>query len=160
MPESSNARQYIMSTADEIESIIDTLDDEERIKLGGEPGTPYMSEEDEYDYAKRFIKRDSTGRTVAFLDLCWASNNALSAVVVTRRDTRGQGYADELVEDMVEWLSMSDEARDMDIEKINWFARRDNSASLCLATKHGFRERDDYRQDGEWWGGELWCCDV
>lgn len=156
MSKSTSSKQYIMNTATEVQSIIDTLDDEDRIKLGGKPGTPYMLKDDEDDYAKRFIARNTAGQAVGFLDLCWASNNALSAVVVTSSNVRGQGIANRLIEEMIAWLNDSDEAQEMGIVKINWFARRDNPASLYLAHKHGFCERKDYRRDEKWWGGVLW----
>lgn len=115
-----------------------------------------MSKDDEDDYAKRFIARNAARQAAGFLDLCWAANNALSAVVATSSNARGQGIADQLIEEMAAWLNESDEAQEMNIVKINWFARRDNPASLYLAHKHGFRERKDYRRNGKWWGGVLW----
>lgn len=146
-------RRFVEDTARAIQALVESLSDAERMAMGGEPGTPYLDEKDESEVAKRFVRRDEDRRIVGFLDLYWASKGAVSACVAVRRASQGKGVAGALVRDMARWLDESPEAAALGIDRINWFAKRDNPASIRLAVANGFSERDDYVKDGEWWGG-------
>lgn len=143
----------VRETNDSVEQIVKSLSPKERKLLGGTPGTRYLPEDEYETVAKRFIQKHGD-TPVAFLDVYYASNGRGSIALATRsgKDTRGKGYAGKLVKEAQEWLETS-EAMSFNIDTLNWFARRENEPSLALANKYSFKERDDYKDDEEWFGG-------
>lgn len=148
--------RHVSKTRDDVQGIVDTMTKRERRLLGGEVGKEYMSDDEVEEVAKRFLKK--VGDTpVAFLDIYYASNGAGSIALGTKsgKDYRGKGYASELVKKAQDWLDTKEAKEALQINTLNWFARRENAPSLALAKKYGFKERDDYRDDPEWWGGRY-----
>ena len=146
--------RYINKTGDSVQKIVDTMSRKERHLLGGDPSKPYMSEDEIKYVAKRFIERYKN-EPVAFLDIYYASNGAGTIAIGTRSDARGKGHANSLVKKAQDWLD-SPQAKDiLGMNTLNWFARNENEASIGLAKKSGFVERDDYKDDKEWWGGRY-----
>lgn len=146
----------VKSTSEDVEGIIKTLTSKERKLLGGKPGTRYLPEEEYSDVAKRFVKK--VGDTpVAFLDIYKASGGAGSMALATRsgKDYRGKGYAGDLVKKAQNWLDTKEAKEALNVNTLNWFAKRENQPSLKLAKKYGFSEREDYKDDAEWWGGRY-----
>lgn len=149
-----NVRRQVAKTSSDVENIISSLSAKERKLLGGKPGTQYLSEAEYSDVAKRFIKK--YGDTpVAFLDIYYASNGAGSIALATSSDARGKGYASELVQKAQNWLETPQAKEALNVSTLNWFARRENDPSIALAKKYGFEEREDYKNDEEWWGGRY-----
>lgn len=146
-------RRYVKETSGAIQVLIDSLPDDDRHAMGGVPGTPYLADDAISEVAKRFVKRNEKGTIVGFLDLYWASKGAASGCVAVHPESQGTGVATALMKDMLSWLDESPEAAALGIERINWFARRSNPASIRLAVSNGFSERGDYATDKEWWGG-------
>lgn len=152
----ANVYRYVSKTKDDVQGIVDTMTKRERNLLGGESGTDYMRDDEIEEVAKRFIKK--VGDTpVAFLDIYYASNGAGSIALGTKsgKDYRGKGYASELVKKAQNWLETDEAKEALQISTLNWFARRENEPSLALAKKYGFKERKDYKNDPEWWGGRY-----
>lgn len=149
-------RNYAKKTSSDVQSIVDTMSDKERRMLGGTPGTAYLTEDELNDVAKRFVKR--VGKTpVAFLDIYYASNGAGTIALGTKsgKDYRGKGYASELVKKAQDWLETPQAKEILEMNTYNWFAKRENAASINIAKKYGFTERKDYQSDEEWWGGKY-----
>lgn len=152
----SAARVYkkVSETNSDVENIVSSLSEKERRLLGGRPGTRYLPEDEYETVAKRFIKK--CGDTpVAFLDIYYASNGAGSIALATKSDSRGKGYAADLVKKAQDWLETPEAKEALNVSTLNWFARRENDPSISLAKKYGFSEREDYRNDKEWYGGRY-----
>ena len=143
------------STKD-VQDIVDSITPNERRLLGGTPGKPYLTPEEVTDVAKRFVKKVEN-TPVAFLDVYYGRKNAGSIAIVTRGENqyRGKGYASELVQKAKDWLDTPQAKEVLEINTLDWFARRTNDPSIGLAKKYGFTERDDYKKDKFWYGGEY-----
>lgn len=155
-----------------VQNIVDSLRDGERRLLGGIPDTPYLLDDEYDDIAARFlsiagspqspaaipldtlrdIADDTPDAADGFLDLYRAGGGTYSITVAVRPTARGTGTATRLVEEAQEWLWRSGGVQ------LNWFAKRENEISIALAVRCRFQERDDYRDDPEWWGG-AWSCE-
>lgn len=152
----ANVYRNVYKTNDAVEGIVSSLSSKERRLLGGKPGTRYLPEDEYETVAKRFLKK--VGDTpVAFLDIYYASNGAGSIALATKsgKDYRGKGYAGELVKKAQNWLDSPEAKKALNVSTLNWFAKRENAPSLALAKKYGFAEREDYKDDEEWWGGRY-----
>lgn len=137
----------------EVQEIVNTLSADARRLLGGIPDTPYLLEEDEDDVVARFLLCVDD-IPVAFADLYRATPPYVSITIAVKNDCQRCGYARTLAEYILDWLC-SPEARANDIEHINWFARRENTASISLARSLGFCEKSDYADDTKWFGAEF-----
>lgn len=150
------ARQRVLKTQTDVQSIVDSLTPYERELLGGKPGTEYLPTEEIEDVMKRFVTR--IGDTpVAFLDIYKTSTDAGTIALATRSDKeyRSKGYASKLVQQAQNWLETPEAKEAMRVSTLNWFAKRENIPSINLAKKHGFVERSDYKTDQEWYGARY-----
>lgn len=149
-------RLQVKKTSKDVQGIVDSLSAKDRKLLGGKPGTEYLSSDEIDDVMKRFVTK--IGDTpVAFLDIYKASNGAGSVALATKsgKDYRGKGYASDLVKKAQDWLDSPEAKEALNVSTLNWFAKRENAASLALAKKRGFIEREDYKNDEEWWCGRY-----
>lgn len=144
----------VRRSEEDVETIVKSLSDKERRMLGEVPGKRYLDDDEIGDVAKRFIKK--TGDTpVAFLDIYYASNGRGTIALATNANARGRGHANDLVKKAERWLG-SKEAKDiLQINTLNWFAKRENTPSVAFSKKQGFTEREDYKKDKEWYGAEY-----
>lgn len=152
----SAAREYrnVSKTNRAVEDIVKSLSDRERRLLGGKPGTAYLPDNEFETVVKRFVK--NVGKTpVAFLDVYYTSTTAGSIALATRSDHRGKGYAGDLVKKAQDWLNTKEAKEALNVDTLNWFAKRENIPSIALAKKYGFKERPDYKDDKEWYGGRY-----
>lgn len=149
-------RLRVQRTSKDVQGIVDSLSAKDRKLLGGNPGTEYLPSDEIDDVMKRFVTK--VGNTpVAFLDIYKASNGAGSIALATKsgKEYRGKGYASDLVKQAQDWLDTPEAKDAMKVNTLNWFAKRENVSSLALAKKYGFAEREDYKDDEEWWGGRY-----
>lgn len=152
----SKTEGYVRKTGGDVQSIVDSISPKERRMLGGIPGTDYMPEDEIKDVAKRFIKK--VGDTpVAFLDINYGREGEGSVAIVTRsgEQYRGKGYASEMVKMAKDWLETPEAKEILQMKTLNWYAHRENDPSIALGKKHGFDEREDYKDDPDWWGGRY-----
>lgn len=151
----------VMRTRNEIQELVDTLSVKDRNLMGGEKGTEYTTDEEVHEVMKRFVKK--VGKTpVAFLDLYKGAEGEGSITIATRSGSkyRSKGYASDLVKQAQNWLDSDEAKKSMNISTLNWFAYRDNPASIALAKKMGFAEWDGYYKrfnetNPQWWGGRY-----
>lgn len=52
--------------------------------------------------------------------------------------TEGKGYASELIEKAKKWLDTPEAKEILNMKYLNWYAMRENKASIALAKKSGF----------------------
>lgn len=145
--------RYVARTSNKVQSIVNTMSNDERRKLGGDPNKPYMDQNEIQSVAKRFLKENGD-IPIAFLDIYYATNSG-TIVIGTNRDYRGKGNAADLVKKAKKWLETPQAQEILGMNSLNWFALRNNEASINLAKKSGFKDRSDYEEDEEWWGGRY-----
>lgn len=151
----------VVRTRTSIQELVDTLSAKDRNLMGGRKGTEYTTDEEIHEVVKRFIKR--IGKTpVAFLDLYQGAEGEGSITIATRsgKDYRSKGYASELVKEAQKWLDTPEAKEMLNVSTLNWFAYRDNPASIALAKKMGFSEWDGYYkrfgdENPNYWGGRY-----
>lgn len=146
----SDTEKQVVNTEKDVQSIVDSMSKHEQELLGVSNGQ-YMLEDEVQGVAKRFIKKHND-TPVAFLDIYYGRENGGTIAIGTKsgEDYRGKGYASDLVTKAQKWLE-SPEAKDvLNITLLDWYARRENDASIDLAKKYGFTERKDREDDSEW----------
>lgn len=139
-------------TKDAVDSIISTLDKEDRHRLGMDENEPYLSlDEGEYLVFRSLIKVDKL--PVSFFDLLEDGEKSLNVCLGTRHgdEYRGRGYATKATEQAMAWVKMN--KNNLPQDYIHWSALRTNTASRKLAEKYGFELYEDnerWTPDDEW----------
>lgn len=121
-------------TKADVDSIVDSLTDDELRLFGTNRKEGYLSLDQGEYVVKRFIKRHGN-EPVAFFDLL-RDGDDLNVALATRHGDkyRGKGYASELTQRGMNWLSKHPETFD----KVIWGPRTENMTSRRLAEKNGF----------------------
>lgn len=130
-------RNYALRTHDDVERIFKTFSKKDKRLLdASENDTEYMSREaTAYWVHKRFLEKDAD-MPVAFLDIIKGKNGEANIAIGTHSDYRGRGYATRLAKKGSAWI----DKHSSDFTKINWGAFKENTASIYLAKKNGFKK--------------------
>lgn len=154
-----SAKTHIEKTANKVQTLIDALPDDERIDMGGTPGTLYLSLEEESDVIRRFTEHEDNV-LIGFLDIYSTDDiGRANIVLAVHPDYRGRSIATKLTSRAKEWIE-STTAKEEGINAITWFAKKDNVPSVLLAQRHDFVLMENYENDPEWWGGVIYRVDV
>jgi len=139
-------------TRDAVNEIVSTMPPDEVRKLGMDENETYMTYEEGSHVVKRVLKKDGD-IPVAFFDILDDGPTA-NVVIGTRHDDayRGKGYATKAAAEGMRWYAKNKER--LGFEKLYWGVRTDNTPSIKIAKKLGFKGKP-----GRKWrypNGESW----
>jgi len=137
------------ATSKQVDSIINTMSDDERKKLGIGKGERYLDFEQGSQVAKRILLK--SGRTpVSFFDLL-EEGNEVNVSLGTRSGNkyRGKGYASKVARQGLDWYDKNKDK--YGYTRIVWGVRTDNIPSIRIAKKYGFNiDPNSYSDDNTW----------
>ena len=144
---STNIRNYKLEqqrkeeaakTKSDVDSITNTLSEEEKILMGWDEGeTEYLTINEGKRVVARFIQYDGS-IPVAFVDLMDVNTKSLNAAAATRsgKKYRGKGYSSKCVQEALQWFNNNKDT--YGYTQIVWWAHKKNIASQRVAEKNGF----------------------
>lgn len=136
-----------------VNSIHRTLSDDDKRKLNGGDTPKNFTTQEEYNHtvASFILKHGKT--PVSAFDV-WSEDDGsgkysgeVAVSVLTRSGDkyRGKGYASKAVKRGMDWLDNNPK-----INTVYWDVRKDNTASIALAKKHGFEQMKGAGSDPNW----------
>lgn len=130
-------------TSPKVQQIIDTMNADEKDRLGLHPSGKYLNREDSAAVAKRVLK-EVGNKPVAFFDVLEdkdeKGNTFYNTVIGVSHDEQGKGYGKEVAKKGMDYIDRIMKRGD----KVVWGVRQDNSASIHIAEKHGFKRKDEW----------------
>ena len=149
--ESGNIRRNKPHT-DDINEIVRTLSDKEKYFLGAPDKGDWIDKNFENETlinkANSFVEK-SGDIPVSFVEV-WTNGGDVGQIsLATRNDPqyRGKGYASKNVEKAIKWC---DTYGNKSIKELEWIADKNNTASVNLAKKYGFKEDDPNKHGHDW----------
>lgn len=138
-------------TRKDVNEIINTMSNEDRYKvLAGD--NEYLQIDQGSTVIKRILKKKGNV-PIAFFDMLDDGESINVALGVrSGNEYRGKGYASETVKRGMKWLDMH---KDLISDKnvIVWGVRTDNTPSIKIAKKNGFKyEKGSYNKDENGYG--------
>ena len=138
-------------TRKDVNEIINTMSNEDRYKvLAGD--NEYLQIDQGSAVIKRILKKKGNV-PIAFFDMLDDGESINVALGVrSGNEYRGKGYASETVKRGMKWLDMH---KDLISDKnvIVWGVRTDNTPSIKIAKKYGFKyEKGSYNKDKNGYG--------
>lgn len=126
-------RRYQQSKKD-VDSVIKTMSKKDRELLGIYEGS-YGISKGEHFLNRTLIKNGDI--PISFFDITKGSNY-INVAVGTRNSKkyRGKGYAKQAVKSGIDWWDQNKDHYNN--QKLNWWVRRENTASIKLAKYAGF----------------------
>lgn len=126
-------RRYRQSKKD-VDSIVKTLSKKDREMLGIYEGS-YGISKGEHFLNRTLIKNKNI--PISVFDIT-KGNNYINVSVITRKGNayRGKGYGKQAVKSGIDWWDKN-KSRYKN-QKLNWWVRRENEASIRLAKSAGF----------------------
>lgn len=131
-------KEEAAKTKADVDSITDTLSDEEKTLMGWDEGeTEYLTINEGKRVVARFIQYDGS-TPVAFFDLMDVNTESLNAVTATRsgKKYRGKGYSSRCVQEGLQWFMNNKDT--YGYTQIVWWAHKNNIPSQRVAEKNGF----------------------
>jgi RimJ/RimL family protein N-acetyltransferase len=133
------------STSKDVNDIIKSMnkDDRDKVLAGSDH---YLNKEEGSSVVKRIIKKVD-GKPVAFFDLL-EDGEELQLALGTRsgKKYRGKGYGSEVTKQAMDWVEKN--KHKLKQKRIVWGVRKDNTASIRLAEKNGFKYQKGSENDG------------
>lgn len=134
-----------MKTTKDANEIVDSLTPKEKKFLGAPKYDkwiePEFDAETSSNIAKRFVQyemKDSMKTPVSFLEI-WDDGGTVGQIAIatkSREQYRGKGYASKSVKQGLDWYNKYGYKK---LERLEWIAAKDNTASNNLAKKFGFQ---------------------
>jgi RimJ/RimL family protein N-acetyltransferase len=134
-----------MKTTKDANEIVDSLTPKERKFLGAPKYDKWIEPEHDADFssniAKRFVQyemKDSMKTPVSFLEI-WDDGGTVGQIAIATKSGeqyRGKGYASKSVKQGLDWYNKYGYKK---LERLEWIAAKDNTASNNLAKKFGFK---------------------
>lgn len=141
-------RRYTQAnkTSKEVDDIIKTMTKDEKRKLALDENDQYLTKEQGGQVAKRVIKRVNK-TPVAWFDMLEDGSDIQLALGTRSGNTfRNKGYAQQCVKRGMEWFKHQEE-----YDTAIWGVRVDNTGSIKIAEKNGFKKDDtSYSDDKQW----------
>lgn len=134
-----------MKTTKDANEIVDSLTSKEKKFLGAPKYDkwiePEFDAETSANIAKRFVQyemKDSMKTPVSFLEI-WDNGGTVGQIAIATKsgeEYRGKGYASKSVKQGLDWYNKYGYKK---LERLEWIAAKDNTASNNLAKKFGFQ---------------------
>lgn len=134
-----------MKTTKDANEIVDSLTPKEKKFLGAPKYDkwiePEFDAETSSNVAKRFVQyemKDSMKTPVSFLEI-WDDGGTVGQIAIATKSGeqyRGKGYASKSVKQGLDWYNKYGYKK---LERLEWIAAKDNTASNNLAKKFGFQ---------------------
>ena len=141
-----------LGTTDDVNDIVQTLSKQEKQFLGADENKDWIDKAHELETlsnkAKTFVsKHDDI--PVSFVEVWTNGGDVGQIALATRNDPkyRGKGYASKTVEDAIKWC---DRYGKTSIKELEWIADKNNTASIALGKKYGFKEDDPNKHGHDW----------
>ena len=138
-------------TSDSVNSIINSMDKDEKEKLAVEDDEEYLTFEQGASVAKRILISDASSTPVSFFDLLEDDDGRVNVALGTKSgpEYRGKGYASKAAKQGMKWYEANKEK--FGYKEVIWGVRTDNAASIRIAEKNGFKiDPNSYSADGKW----------
>lgn len=126
---------------DDVNSIVRSMSDSDKKKLGASLNEDWIEKEYEYDIirnkAKTFIEKHGD-TPVSFVEV-WTNGTRTGQIAIGTRsgeEYRGKGYATKGMDACNKWLERYGY---LTMDEVEWWARTDNPGSNRLAEKYGFK---------------------
>lgn len=156
----NRARKRIVTnrlTTKDVNDIVDSLSLKEKKLLGAstKKGEKWIEEEWADEASTNLAKRIVTkyeDMPVSFIEV-WDNGGTIGEIALaTRRgkEYRGKGLASKNTKEIIDWYNRYGHKN---LDSLQWNVERDNSASLALANKYGFKELslEDYPYDKKYY---------
>lgn len=135
-------------TKNDVEEIINSMNKKDRDKvLAG--SKEYLSYEQGSAVVHRVLNKIGD-KPVAFFDIL-DDGDSLNIALGTRsgEEYRGKGYGSKVAKQGLDWIEKN--KKKLNQSKIVWGVKVNNTPSIRIAEKSGFKlDKDSYSDDGEW----------
>lgn len=128
-----------LGTTKAVNSIVRSLSEEEKHKLGQYDKGNWINTKHEYETlankGKTFVKYIND-KPAGFLEIWTNGEREGQVAIATHKNYRGQGVSTELVNNAKKWVNQYGYKM---MDQLDWWVREDNAASIHLAEKNGFK---------------------